>query len=218
VTNPAFVRWTGIALAFGGLLTLLINLIFTPMLPPQAHLADIAASPLFLWRQSASALSVMLLLFGVVGLYLRQAAKAGRFGAIAFILAFVGTALALSVEWNEVFLVRDLAFRAPDALRILDAGHGKSIYDIGAITSISLFGAGWLLLAISTIRVGMSRPAAFLVIAGLILNPILAAVFSPIWGSIIADVVLASGWMWLGLDLYRTAGLAAREERILRAG
>jgi hypothetical protein len=157
MTHVTFLRWSGIALAIGGALTLLINVVFTPQLPVDGEMVGIASTNLFAWRQSASAVSVAMLLFGSVGLYLSQSERAGRFGAIAFTLAFFGSALALCVEWSDIFLVRDLAFRAPDALRVLDAGHGTSIYDRGALSSIGAFALGWVLLAISSLRSGLSR-------------------------------------------------------------
>jgi hypothetical protein len=208
--HTTFVRWSGIALAIGGALTLLVNVVFTPQLPANGRMVDVAATSLFAWRQSASALSVAMLLFGSVGLYLSQAERAGRLGAAAFALAFFGSALALCVEWSEVFLVRDLAFRAPDALQVLDAGHGKSIYDIGALCSIGAFALGWVLLAISSLRCGLSRWAAGGVIAGFLLNPLLAAALPGVVGPVLANVVLGSSLFWLGYDVLRRAGSEER--------
>jgi hypothetical protein len=210
MANGTFLRWSAIALVIGGALTLFVNVVFTPQLPPNGQMVDVAATSLFAWRQSASALSVGMLLFGSVGLYLSQAERAGRFGAAAFTLAFFGSALALCVEWSEVFLVRDLAFRAPDALRVLDAGHGKSIYDIGALSSIGAFALGWVLLAISSLRSGLSRWAAGGVIAGFFLNPLLAAALPGVVGPVLANIVLGSSLSWLGYDVLRRAGSGNR--------
>ena len=52
-------------------------------------------------------------MFGSVGLYLRQAERAGRFGAVAFAVALLGSALVLATEWVQLFDIRDLALRAP---------------------------------------------------------------------------------------------------------
>jgi hypothetical protein len=75
----AFLRWTGGALMLGGLLTVLINAALTLILPLDAPLTETAASSVFLWRQSASAAAAALLLFGSIGLYLRQAERTGYF-------------------------------------------------------------------------------------------------------------------------------------------
>lgn len=119
------------ALIGGGALTLLINVVHTPALPHHVSFATTAASNIFLWRQGASALAAVLLLIGCVGLYLRQAERAGHFGVFAFTLVLVGTALALEVEWREVFDVYDFARRAPDALNALDAEKGLSLSNRG---------------------------------------------------------------------------------------
>jgi hypothetical protein len=208
MASATFLRWSGISLAIGGALTLFVNVVFTPQLPPKGQLIDVAATSLFAWRQSASAMSAAMLLFGSVGLYQVQAERAGRFGAVAFTLAFFGSALALCVEWSEVFLVRDLAFRAPDALRVLDAGHGKSSYDIGALFSIGAFALGWVLLSISSLRSGFSRWAAGGVIAGLFLNPLLAATLPGVVGPVLANMVLGPSLSWLGYDVLRRTGSA----------
>jgi hypothetical protein len=99
MTNPTILRWSGVALASGGALTLGINVILTPLLPRGAPFEVTAASSLFLLRQGASALAAALLLVGCVGVYLRQAERTGRLGAVAFIVALLGSALVLAWEW-----------------------------------------------------------------------------------------------------------------------
>jgi hypothetical protein len=201
--NSSFVRWAGAALAAGGALTLAINVGLTPFLPQHASFAATAASSVFLWRQSASALAVAFLLFGSVGMYLRQADRAGYFGGTAFVLTLLGTALVLATEWTEVFLIRDLALRVPDALRALDAGPRPSRYDLGAMIPIGTFMLGWVALAASTIRTLRTfRPAAGLLVAGLFSIPLLSAALPGIWGAVLGNVILGSGWFWLGHDLY----------------
>jgi hypothetical protein len=201
-----FSRWTGLALSGGGALTILINAILTPLLPRHAIFAVTAASSLFLWRQSLSAVAAALLLFGCVGLYLLEHERAGRFGAFAFAVAFLGTALLLGTEWNEVFLVRDLAQRAPAALQKLDGAPHPSLYDLGAIIPLSIFTIGWIAMAASMIRNrSLPRTASVLVIAGFFAIPILSAVIHNSSGAIAGNAILGAGWFWLGHEL-RTRG------------
>ena len=204
VRHDGLVRWAGAALAAGGVLTALINAFLTPAVATGQPFAVTAATPVFLWRQAASALAAALLLFGSVGLHLRQAGRAGGFGAAAFALAFLGSALLLASEWAEVFLVRTLALRAPEALRALDAGPGPSPYDLGSIAALATFTLGWIALAAATIRAGMlSRRAAALVIVGLFSIPLLHPVLPGVWGAAVGNAILGAGWLWLGLDLRR---------------
>src|SRR5262245_57151141 len=93
VERSAFVYRTGTALAAGGALVLLLNLALTPLMVNSAPFEQTAASAVYLWRQSLSALAVGLLLFGCIGTYLSQQARGRRFGALAFVTAFVGSTL-----------------------------------------------------------------------------------------------------------------------------
>ena len=196
--SPAFSRWTGAALACGGALMFLINTTLTPFLA-RGPFEQTAVSPVFLWRQCGSAVAAVLLLFGSMGLYLRQAERSGRFGAVAFVAAFTGSALLLAWEWVDVFVLRVLAQRAPDALRALEDAKGIDLYDLGAIIPISVFTLGWIAFAAATIRSWPAqRRAAFLVIAGFFAIPLLSALLGPIWGGIPGNAILGSGLFLLG--------------------
>lgn len=189
----------------GGVLTLLVNATLTPLLPQDVPFATTAASPLFLARQSLSAVAAALLLFGSMGLYLRQAERRSLFGGIAFFMACLGSALLLAWEWVDVFVLRSLALRAPEALTTLDAAKGMTPYVLGALIPLSLFSIGWIALAAWTFRGRLlPRAAAALVIAGFFITPILAGAISPIWGSAIGNAVLGSGWAWLGWGVLRS--------------
>jgi hypothetical protein len=197
--NRTFLRWSGFTLEAGGALTLLVNAALSPFMPAQAE-----ASSIFLWRQGASALAAALLLFGSVGLYLQQADRAGRFGAVAFTLAFLGSALLLAWEWIDVFVLRSLALRAPEALRMLDTGKGMSLYDLGALIPLVAFTLGWIALSVSTARTRAgSRVAASLVIGGFFAIPMLSAALPGTWGAVLGNAILGSGFVWLGDDVRR---------------
>ncbi len=200
--STAFFRWTGFALALAGVLTILINACLTPFLPQHVPTAAAATSTIFLWRQSASALTSALLLFGSIGVYLRQAERMRTVGAIAFATAFEGSALLLAWEWVDVFVVRDLASRAPGSLQALEAGPHPTLYDLGAIIPISLFTLGWIALAAATIRAKiLSRRAPMLLIAGFFAIPLLGAL-SSLWGAILGNVILGAGFLGLGDALW----------------
>src|SRR5688572_5554519 len=175
--------WSGAALAAGGLTTALVNLGLTPFMPREAPFAEVAASSLFLWRQSASALAAAFLLFGSVGLYLRQADRLGLVGMVAFLAAFFGSALLLAWEWVDVFVLGPLAVVAPSALATLDGAEGLDRHDLGALIPVTLFTLGWLTLAAVTLRARRFRPLApWFVIAGFFLTPLLTGVVGP-WGA-----------------------------------
>jgi hypothetical protein len=205
--TPGFTRGLGIALAAGGALTLLLNVVLTPLMPQGVPFAQAVLTPVFLWRESASALAVALLLVGSMGFYLDEADRVGAAGMVAFLLAFLGSALVLAWEWANVFVLRDLARVSPAALGSLDASKGMSLYTLGAIIPLSLFTLGWLALAISTMRAGKeNRVAAAVLIAGFFVGPIASAALGAKWGGALGSATLGVGWMMLGV---RVASRAA---------
>ena len=181
-----------------------MNSVLTPLLPRGVSFAQTVASPVFAWRQSIASVCAALLLFGTVGLYLRQSQKAGKLGAVAFALGFCGSALLLGIEWAQLFDIRDFARRAPDTLNALNAAHGPSLSDIGGLVVLGTFTIGWLAIAAVTIWTRIpSRMAASLVLIGFFLIPILRPVLPGLLGPIVGNVVLGVGWTWLGFGLWR---------------
>lgn len=197
-------RSAGLALICAGILNVVTNCVLTPLLPRGISYAHTVASRAFAWRQSFASVCAVLLLFGTVGLFLRVSERVGKIGAVAFALAFCGSALLLGVEWSQLFDIRDFARRAPDTLNALNAAHGPNLSDIGGLVVLSVFTIGWLALAGVTIRArAVSRMAAIVVIAGFFLIPILQPVLPGLLGAIVGNLVLAGGWMWLGVELRR---------------
>jgi uncharacterized membrane protein len=61
-------------------------------------------------------LSIILLVWGLIGIYGPQSRAAGTFGLWTFVVVFLGTALAVGNVWAEVFVYPTLAQVAPDML------------------------------------------------------------------------------------------------------
>jgi hypothetical protein len=184
-----------------GILTFLINAGLTPLLQHDAPYAETASSSVFLWRQALSALTVLLLLFGASGLYMLRADHLGFFGAAAFALTFVGTALVFALEWSQVFVVHGLALEAPDLLQALASAEGSNLFDLGAMIAFLVFTLGWIAFGVSmlTTRAYARRGPAFM-IAGFFAIAILGAVLQ-VWGQVLGNAVLALGWILLGREL-----------------
>jgi hypothetical protein len=91
--------------------------------------------------------SIVLLLWGLIGIYGPQSRATGTFGLYAFVVVFLGTALTVGNAWAEVFVWPTLAQVAPNAMTgpiteispYLSTGLGLSfpLFGIGLI----LFGA-----------------------------------------------------------------------------
>lgn len=208
MANNKLIQWGAVCLIAGGVLTALLNAILTLALPHGVPFAVTAASQVFLWRQSASALAAILLLFGCLGLYLLQADRAGRFGAISFILAVSGTALLLG---NEIFDVRDFAQRAPETLNLLNSAKAMTLSTVGSLIALGVFMLGWIGLAVSTLRSkAASRAAAWLVIAGFFATPLLTPLLHRVWAGVVGNLILGSGLVWLGFGILARRSLDRR--------
>jgi len=199
-----------VAVGAAGILTFGINAGLTPLLDSDVPFATTAASTVFLWRQSASALAALLLVIGSIGLYLRHADRTGNLGTAAFLSALVGSSLLLANEWCQVVFVRGLAMGAPQTLETLDAAEGISPFDVGSLVAFALFTLGWIAFSVSMLRCGAhTRWGPALVIAGLFATPILSAVLGPAWGAACGSAVLGAGWFIEGKELF-TGGRIVR--------
>jgi hypothetical protein len=204
-TVRRYSAWSGVAIAAGGILTILINAGLTPFLRPDAPYTETAASSLFLWRQGLSALAAALLLAGSTGLHQHQAGRSGRFGAVSFVLAFLGCGILFAHEWGQVFFVRDLALRAPEALQAMESAEGPSLFDIGAMIAVITFTVGWIAFSISMLLAGVyPHRGPILLIAGFLAVPLLGAALPGVWGPVLGNIPLGLGWILLGRKLYVT--------------
>lgn len=96
-------------------------------------------------------LSIVLLLWALIGIYERQSRSAGTFGLWAFVVAFLGTALTVGNVWAEVFVWPTLAQIAPGTMSgsVTDF---PSYLVAGLNVSFPLFGIGLILFGVATFR------------------------------------------------------------------
>ncbi|HLW74110.1 MAG TPA: hypothetical protein VKT74_03490, partial [Gammaproteobacteria bacterium] len=72
--------------------------------------------------------------------------------------------------------------------------------------ALGTFAIGWIMLAASAIRTGRARWGAWIVIAGLFLNPLLAAATHGALPALIVGACLPGvGWLLMGHELRRAA-------------
>jgi hypothetical protein len=189
-------REFGMALMVGGLLLILLNAVFTPMMPVEDGEEVMRTSWPYLVRLSLAIVSAMALVLGVVGVRLAMGEKAGVFDKVAFWVAFLGNCLLIGLEWSNVFVLRPVAQVAPEVLESLDAAP---LLGIGFGTGAGLFGLGWILLSISVWRRRLgTRWAPALIVGGLVVAGVLGATPLGATGMIIGSVVMGAGMAWLG--------------------
>jgi len=94
-------------------------------------------------------LSIVLLLWGLIGIYGRRSRALGTFGLWAFVVAFLGTALTVGNVWAEVFVWPTLTEVAPNTLS--GTITGASPYLVAGLNlSFPLFGIGLILFGAAT--------------------------------------------------------------------
>jgi len=128
--------------------------------------ATSAASAAFFLPSGSQLLAMLLLLVGLVALFVRQAEMFGALGLVGFLLALVGTAMAAGALWSQVFVVPRLAEVAP---AVVDTGAGSVL--VGFLLSFLIFGVGWLVFGVATLRTRVfPRWAVMLLIVGAVIS------------------------------------------------
>jgi hypothetical protein len=94
-------------------------------------------------------LSLVLLVWALIGIYGPQARAAGTFGLWAFVVVFLGTALSVGNTWAEVFVYPTLTQVAPNTMSgsIMEV---SSYLARGLTLSFPLFGLGLILFGAAT--------------------------------------------------------------------
>jgi hypothetical protein len=95
-------------------------------------------------------LSIVLLLWGLIGVYGPQSRAAGTFGLWTFVVVFLGTALIVGNTWAEVFVWPTLAQVAPGMVPGGFTTEASSYMARGLTLSFPLFGLGLLLFGAAT--------------------------------------------------------------------
>jgi hypothetical protein len=143
-------------------------------------------------------LSIVLLLWGLIGIYGRRSRALGTFGLWAFVVAFLGTALTVGNVWAEVFVWPTLTEVAPNTLS--GTITGASPYLVAGLNlSFPLFGIGLILFGAATFWAGVyPRWASALLIVSIpvtiFLDPTPGSFQESIGQILLGIAVSALGW------------------------
>lgn len=149
-----------------------------------------------------SIVAFALLLLALVASYDLQERRVGGFGLFALGTAVVGTVFMAGDWWYEAFAVPRLAELVPDMVAAFPAGR----LVVGGLSSFLLFGIGWTLYGIASIRAHLF-PAAVswcITVGGF-------ASALPGVGYLVGNIVLGLAFVVLGAWLTRSR--AARDLR-----
>jgi hypothetical protein len=189
-----FVRMGAWAAMVSGL-ALVVSFLMEWLVVPHERLgSDAFLTSAYTASSGLRLLSLVLLLWGLIGIYGPQSRAAGTFGLWAFVVVFFGTALIVANAWAEVFVYPTLAQVAPNewSRSIMEV---SSYLSLGLTLSFPLFGIGLILFGVATIRAGVyPRWAAVLLIVSIpvtmFLDPTAGTFQEPIgqmlWGFAVA--------------------------------
>ncbi len=157
MTRARLIRLGGLAFILAGVFIVLAR-VFEVVLYGDQPLSEQATSELFVpWVGIPGLAGSILFLIGIVVLYARQCERAGLFGLVSFLFAFVGTALTAGANWTYAFGAPYLAEVSPE---ILDTGFGDprwGVFGVGFASAYMLGGLGWVVMCISVLRAGELR-------------------------------------------------------------
>ena len=134
-------------------LALVLSFLLEWLVVPYERLGQIDAyfTSAFTVSSGLRLLSIVLLLWGLIGIYGRQSRAAGTFGLWAFVVVFLGTALIAGNTWAEVFVWPTLAQVAPNMLSVpAFTTEASSYMSTGLSLSFPLFGIGLILFGAAT--------------------------------------------------------------------
>jgi len=212
MATQKLIRWSAIAWLLSAL-TGIISIVLSP--------SDFAQNAVLgsLWTPIHAVLTIsyMLFLFGLVGVYLVQADKAGRLGSIAFVLTFFG-ALMLTAQVVVATWILPVIALQPDApktaFEMLDPSGPLAAFSSVVFVAYVPAGIGLILLGIATMRAGvLPRWAGLLLIIGIVLD--LAVLVGPSGELIVkvGDVVVDVAKIWIVYALLSEKGAVALQPK-----
>jgi hypothetical protein len=197
MSSSDLIRWSALAALVGGVLVSVLDVAFFVLI---GDVPESEGGLMGAWvpLQVVVLIAIVLGFLGLVGMYARQAEKAGALGLVAFLVAFVGTALIFGFTWAGTFIVPTLAEAAPD---ILDE-EPSGVLATGLILTFILFALGWLLFGLATLLTKvLSRGAAVLLMIGAVLSFVLGFLEVPF-----SEFVFGIALAWMGYELWSEKG------------
>jgi hypothetical protein len=143
-----------------------------------------------------SVLAFALLVLALVAVYDREARPSGTLGVIALGAGIIGTMFMAGDWWYEAFAVPRIAEVAPE---VIDTFVGGRLL-VGGLSSFVLFGIGWVLFGVASLRARVFPRAISLAIlvGGLLSGVPIGIVYLP------GGVILGLAVTWLGAWMMRT--------------
>jgi hypothetical protein len=154
ITTSNLIRWAGVAAVLGGL-------IFAARIHPPDTLAGVSSSEWVIVHAVGVGMSFLVML-GLVGIYARQAARAGWMGLAGFLLLEVMWLLTAGFQFAEALVVPLLLTDAPQFVEgwlglVTGSGSQANVGALAAVNSATslCYLLGGVLLGVATFRAGI---------------------------------------------------------------
>ncbi len=139
------IRWSGLSLIVGGIMGIL-GLVIHPL----NENAPTITSSLWVPAHYMAFVSSILFIFGLIGLYARQAEETGRLGLIGFALTLIGVVtLGMELLWIEVIIYPFLVANEPALFYSL---RSSPAYLVPIGLSFLLFLVGSVIFGVAMVR------------------------------------------------------------------
>jgi hypothetical protein len=193
----------GAPIALGaGALVVVTRLVIALTIPPDAQaLQAYVLTPTHAINSVVSVVAFALLAVALVAAYDREAGEAGGLGVIALGAAIIGIVFMAGDWWYEAFAVPRMAEVAP---QLFDTFVGGRL-QIGGVSSFVLFGIGWAMFGVASLRARVFPAALSVAIlaSGLLSGVPVGVVY------LSGQVILGLAIVWLGAWMLRTPRIAS---------
>jgi len=211
LTPSVLIRWSGLGTIVAGVLVAVF-----PLVHPNHDVAGYT-SAIWVPAHLMPHVGAILALLGLVGLLARQLERAGWFGVVGFVAAFIGTASLLTGAMIEAFIIPFMGLQTPD---IVDGPPPPGVGEAFMTISV-LFAVGYVVLGIAPARAGaLPRSVGVLLAVGaaaLMFGDMVATgVFGneSLWG--IGFALFGAALAWLGYALWSDPSLIGDARRAAR--
>jgi hypothetical protein len=202
MTTSKLQVWGGALTAIVGALLVLFGVLPILMLPTSEPLIQWVLDPDWSLLNGLALIMTILSPLALISIYSKQVEASGRLGLIGFLMAYIGSILFSSVQFDEAILWRIFAEQAPALLDT--AGPMFTDPDFSTVYLIMgvLYILGFILFGAATMRGGVfPRFAALMLILGV---PLFASgVFLPQILRTIGAILAGASFIWMGLSMRR---------------
>jgi hypothetical protein len=202
VATKTLIRCSGLSLVIGGILLFLARVMQVALFGDGGYAIQAESDNLWWTLGLPSVFGTIFLLPGITGLYARQADKAGLFGGVAFMAAFIGIALTAGGNWFFAFGSKVFHDLSPELLEKNLTDPAWGILGPAYVGSVLVGGLGWLVMGLSLWKANVLPRSA---VGGALVSMILAML--PIFStegisSLFLSFLMTVGFVILGYTLW----------------